>query len=159
MARWPDLLASGPAAFAADPAVHAYLLWRSEPVVSLLRDLRDRTDPVTALYLIDGKDGWLGGSDLRVATAACDGVILCAYDMKPAEAAAMLQAARAVVGPAKYLGAAFRLFYPEMSDAAALARRTRAAVASGCDGLSFYNYGLVPEARLDWVRQAMAAAP
>jgi hypothetical protein len=36
-----------------------------------------------------------------------------------------------------------------------LADRASAAVNAGADGINFYNYGLIPQKRLDWVRQAV----
>ena len=156
VARWPDLLREGPAAFAATPEVHEYLMWRFEPVTSLVTELRERAGPDTDILVIDGENGWLGGSDLRAVSSACDGVILCAYDMQPDRVSAMLDAARVTVGPDKFLGTGFRLVVPEMRGASDVVARTAAAVAAGCDGVNYYNYGLVPRDRLDWIRQALA---
>ena len=112
------------------------------------------TDPATTVYLIDLKNGWLNGCDLAAAGKACDGIVLCAYDMAPDAVTALMQAGRAAIGADKFLAAGFRLFFPEMQSATAFADRAGAARAAGCDGLNFYNYGLVPQARLGWVKQA-----
>ncbi|WP_307437020.1 hypothetical protein [Labrys monachus] len=156
--RWPDFPAAGLDVFKPYPDLHDYLTWRFEPVTSLIAEMRERTHPDTRLYLIDLKDGWLGGCDLAAAGAVCDGVILCAYDMSPPQVTALLRGGRQAVGPDKFVGAGFRVFYPEMQGAADLVERVRAAAAAGADGLNFYNYGLIPQARLDWVRQAISAA-
>ncbi len=153
--RWPNLLTEGPDAFGLTPEVHDYMMWRFEPVTSLLAEIRERADLATEILVIDLEDGWLGGSDLEAAAAVCDGAILCAYDMVPDEVAALLRAGRDAVGPEKFLGTGFRLMYPEMCAPADIADRTAAALAADCDGINFYNYGLVPLARLDWVRQAL----
>jgi len=155
-ARWPDLLARGVDAFVGHPDVYEYLLWRSEPVTSLLREMRDRTDPVTKLYLIDLRDGWLGGSDLAAAARVCDGVILCAYDMAPDGVATLMREGRRIVGSDRFLGTGFRLFTPEMGGPEAIVDQTAAALGERCDGINYYNYGLVPKARLGWVGQALA---
>lgn len=152
--RWPDFPGSGLDVFAPHPEVHAYVLWRFEPVTTLLQALRDAADPATRLVLIDLKDGWLGGCDIAAAAKALDGVILCAYDMTPDRVADLIRAGRAELGPDKVLGAGFRVFYPEMTGAADLAARTAAARRAGVDGVNFYNYGLIPKARLDWVADA-----
>ena len=154
-ARWPELASQGPAAFAAAPEVHEYLLWRFEPVTSLVAEIRERAAAATDILTIDLEDGWLGGSDLGAVTSVCDGAILCAYDMSPERVSAMLHAGRATVGPDKFLGTGFRLVVPEMRGAADVAARTAAAIAAGCDGINYYNYGLVPRARLDWIRQGL----
>ena len=158
--RWPDLRATGLDVFRPYPEVYDYLAWRSEPVTSLLREVRARADPATRIYVIDLEDGWLGGLDRRAASEACDGVILCAYDMPPAAVAALLRAGRVAIGPDKFLGTGFRLFYPEMKVPADIAERVEAARSAGCDGINFYNYGLVPKARLAWMNPAgPGAAP
>jgi hypothetical protein len=52
----------------------------------------------------------------------------------------------------------YRLFYPEMADAGMLAAKVASALAASVDGLNFYNYGLVPAGRLDWVGAALGPA-
>ena len=155
-ARWPDFLAAGLDVFRPFPEVDAYLRWRFEPVTSLIAEIRAEADPATRVYLIDLKNGWLGGCDAAAAAAACDGLILCAYDMDPDAVRSLIETGRQAVGPDKYLGTGFRVFYPEVTGPDELAARSAAAATAGVDGINFYNYGLIPEARLDWVRQAVA---
>ncbi|HWK67823.1 MAG TPA: hypothetical protein VNS34_23100 [Rhizobiaceae bacterium] len=152
--RFPDFPASGLGTFAPWPELHAYLLWRFEPVTSLVEEIRAAAHPATQVVIIDLKDGWLGGCDLAPLGKVCDGAILCAYDMEPGDVAQLLAAGRAALGPDKFLGTGYRLFYPEMSDADVLAAKVKPALEAGV-GINFYNYGLVPAARLDWVRQAL----
>ena len=154
--RWPEFPAAGLDVFRSTPEVYDYAAWRFEPVTSLLRQMRGKAHPATALHLIDLKNGWLGGCDIRAAAQACDGLVLCGYDMEPGEVAALMLDGRAAVGHDKYLGTGFRVFYPEMKGAADLVDRARAGAEAGADGINYYNYGLMPRARLDWVRQANA---
>ena len=71
--------------------------------------------------------------------------------------------AAAPVGPApqgaavKLLGLGLRVFYPEVDGPDILAARVKNAVEAGVDGVNFYNYGLIPARRLDWVGEAVAA--
>lgn len=157
--QFPGFPSKGIDAFKAWPALHAFLAWRSEPVTSLIREIRENADPATKIVLIDLKDGWLGGVDLEAVGRICDGAILCCYDMSPDEGAAVMKMGRAALGPDKYLGAGFRVFYPEMRSAGDLADRAKAVVEAGADGINFYNYGLIPAKRLDWVRQAVDGLP
>lgn len=152
--RWPDFTARALDVFGPHPEVHDYVLWRFEPVTTLLRAMREEADPATKLVLIDVKDGWLGGCDRVAAAEALDGLILCAYDMMPLEVADLIRSARASLGPDKILGTGFRVFFPEMKDAADVAARAAAARHAGVDSINFYNYGLIPKARLDWVAEA-----
>lgn len=154
--RFPDFPESGLDTFAPWPELHAYLLWRFEPVTSLVEEIRAAADPATQVVIIDLKDGWLGGCDLAALGKVCDGAILCAYDMPPEGVTDLLKAGRVALGPDKFLGTGYRLFYPEMSDASALAAKVKPALEAGV-GINFYNYGLVPAARLDWVRRALGA--
>lgn len=155
--RFPTFPEAGIDVFHAFSALHDYLLWRFEPVTSLVAEIRAGADPASRIVLIDLKDGWLGGVDLAAVGKVCDGAILCCYGMQPEEVTSLISDGRAALGPDKYLGAGYRLFYPEVSSAEELASRAAAAIAAGADGLNFYNYGLVPAKRLDWVRQAVDA--
>jgi hypothetical protein len=73
--------------------------------------------------------------------------------MPPEQVSDLMKAGRAALGPDKYLGAGYRVFYPEVHSGDELAARAKAAIEAGADGINFYNYGLIPEKRLDWVRQ------
>lgn len=81
--QFPDFPAAGTDAFRDQPDLHAYLTWRSEPVTSLIGEIKAAADPATRIMLIDLKDGWLGGVDLTAVGKLCDGAILCCYDMEP----------------------------------------------------------------------------
>lgn len=153
--QFPDFPAAGIDAFKPWPALHAMLQWRTEPVTSLIEEIKANADPATRIVLTDLKDAWLGGVDLDAVGKVCDGAILCCYFMSPEETAAVMTAGRAALGPDKYLGAGFRVFYPEARSGDELAARAKAAVDAGADGINFYNYGLIPAKRLDWVRQAV----
>jgi hypothetical protein len=69
----------------------------------------------------------------------------------------VIKEGRAALGAEKFLGAGFRLFNSEVGGADGLAARVNACVEAGANGLNFYNYGLIPAPRLDWIRAAVAA--
>lgn len=152
--RFPGFPAGGLETFRPWPELHAYLNWRFEPVTSLVAELREVADPGTAVIIIDLKDGWLGGCDLAALGKVCDGAILCAYDMQAADVASLMEAGRAALGADKFLGTGYRLFYPEMAGPDILAAKVKPALAPNVDGINFYNYGLIPAARLDWIGAA-----
>jgi len=153
--QFPDFPAAGIDAFRDHPDLHAYLAWRSEPVTSLIGEIKAAADPTSRIVLIDLKDGWLGGVDLSAVGKLCDGAILCCYDMTPDAVGDVIRAGRAALGSEKFLGVGLRVFYPEVGEAAVLAARAKAAVDAGANGVNFYNYGLIPAKRLDWVKAAV----
>jgi hypothetical protein len=155
--RWPEFPLGGLGSFKSHPEVYEYVKWRFEPVTSLVAQIRERADSATKVYLIDLKDGWLGGCDIGAIARACDGVILCAYAATPNDVATLIGEGRRAVGPDKYLGVGCRVVYPEMRSATDLAVRCEAAADASADGVNFYNYGLIPEPRLGWIRTAVDA--
>ena len=155
--RWPDFARRGIDVFGDHPEVQAYVLWRFEPVTSLVADIRAAADPGTRIEVIDINDGWRSGSDLAAFGKICGSVLLCAYDRSPAAVGAAVDAARKMLEPQRHLGVGMRLCYPEMKSAGDIVERTLAARRAGATDMHYYNYGLVPAARLDWVRAAMDA--
>lgn len=154
-ARWPDFTQRGADVFRDFPEIEAFVRWRFEPVTSLVADIRATADPGTRIEVID--DGWRAGFDLAQLSKQCDGIVFCAYDRTPAAVAADVAAVRAALPPHCGLGVGMRLVYPEMTSAQDLVERTKAAIQNGATDLHYYNYGLVPAARLDWVRTAVDA--
>jgi hypothetical protein len=155
--QFPDFPTAGIDAFRDHPELHAFLTWRSEPVTSLIGEIKAAADPATRIVLIDLKDGWLGGVDLEAVGKLCDGAILCCYGMTPEAVGEVIRTGRAMLGPDKFLGLGLRVFYPEVDGPAILAARAKAAVEAGANGVNFYNYGLIPAKRLDWVKEAVGA--
>ena len=155
--RFPNFPAGGLDTFRPFPALHEYLLWRSEPVTSLITEIRARAHPSSCVVLIDLAEGWLGGCDLKEIGKICDGAILCVYGLGPEQGAAAIKQGRAALGPEKFLGAGFRLFHGDVPGADGLTACVNACLEAGASGLNFYNYGLIPGRRLDWIRTAVGA--
>ena len=153
--QFPDFPAAGIAAFARHPAVHAYLAWRTEPVTSLVAEIKAVVPPGVRLLLIDFEGSWWGGVDLAAVAPHVDGILQCAYFTPVGRIAAEMAQARCALGPAKKLIAGYQLFHPNVADRADLAARV-AVAAPLVDGFAFYNLGLVPPKRLDWIRTAVA---
>jgi hypothetical protein len=155
--RWPDFIGSGPEVFHKHPEVEAFVRWRFEPVTSLVSAIRDEADARTRIDVIDINDGWRSGSDLAALGRICEGVVFCAYDRAPAALEADTAKVRGLLDETVNLGVGMRLFHPEMRSAEDITTRTLAAVRAGATEIDYYNYGLVPAARLDWVRAATDA--
>ena len=98
----------------------------------------------------------LGGCDLEAIGKVCDGALLCVYGLGAEQSAAVIKEGRKALGEEKFLGAGFRLFNGEVGGAEGLTARVNACVEAGANGLNFYNYGLIPAPRLDWIRAAVS---
>jgi hypothetical protein len=157
--RWPDFARRNADVFGDHLEVEVYVLWRFEPVTSLVAEIKAAADPTTRIEVIDINDGWRSGSDLSAFGKICDGILLCAYDRSPATVGAAVAAVRAALPQPCGLGVGMRLFYPEMASARDIVERTQAAMQAGASDVHYYNYGLVPAARLDWVRAAIDTVP
>ena len=148
--QFPDFPATKLNAFSDHPDLFDYLIWRSEPIVSLIRDIRAAAHPDSRILLIDDINSWWRGVDLGATATCCDGIVYCTYTTSQDQILPNLENVRRVIGPKKTLIAGFQLFYPEVSDRANFAARTDAALQVA-DGCNYYNFGLVPNARLSWL--------
>ena len=155
MARFPEFPTRGIDAFETLPDLHAYLEWRTEPVTSLIAEIRAATHRDTRLLLIDADGTWRGGVDPEAIAPHVDGILCCVYFEPEDRVPQVLASRRAALGPDKALIAGYQLFHPEVADAADLRRRV-AAGKDHADGWNFYNLGLVPQARLGWIGTALA---
>lgn len=141
-------------AFSEIAALHAFLLWRETVVTSLVAEIRGEAQPDTKVVTVSDASTWYAGLDLPRVAEACNGLLLCLYGAS-VETVAGIADMRTTIGPDKFLGAGFRLFHPELSGPDELAEVSRTAIAAGADGLNYYNYGLVPAKRLQWIATAL----
>ena len=155
--RFANFPAGGLETFRPYPELYDYLMWRFEPVTSLVAEIRERANPTTKVVFIDFKNSWLDGCDPVALGKVADGAILCAYTMTPDEVTELVAADRKTLGRDKFLAVGLRVFYPEVRSPEDLKARASAAISAGADGINFYNYGLIPAARLDWVKAAVDA--
>lgn len=153
--QFPDFPERALDAFRFIPDLYAFLQWRTEPVASLVADIRAATHPDTRVLMIDFEGGWWGGVDLNRIAPHCDGALYCVYTTPSDQLPSALGKARESIGPDKTLIAGFQLYHPEVADGADLNSRVQAATGIA-DGFNFYNLGLVPARRLDWIGAALA---
>jgi len=140
------------------PELRDYLALRAGPVTSMAERIRDAAHPDTRIFVLeDGGALWQAGCDLPGLAKVIDGAVVCAYDRSPAAAGELTIATRMALGEERHLGVGMRLFHPEMQGPEDLVAHALTVAKSGADEIDFYNYGLVPAARLDWLRDVSDA--
>ena len=135
------------------PGLRVYCNMREEVVSSLVRELKEAVD-VPLSYILMGNPHMTGASPRAIAQIA-DSVEILSYTAdtqrtktRVAELLPMLQRTdQLVVG--------LQAYPPASPDAETLCANLRAAREQGVTKFAFYNYGIMPFAALDWVRQAI----
>lgn len=96
---------------------------------------------------------WLEGAHLGQLGEVSDSLLIPAYHDSAAQVAADLEWA-AWMAPGSALAAGLNACNPAISSAAGIAAQVQACTEVGCQGIYFYNYGLLTPDRLSWVAQA-----
>jgi hypothetical protein len=112
-------------------------------------------DLIPASFHRPVSQAWLEGALLGELGSASDALLILPYFESAEEVAADLQWA-AWLAPDSVLVAGLNACEPALRDAASLAAQARACQAAGCQGIYYYNYGLLTGHRLDWVAHANA---
>lgn len=147
----------GLAFFADQPELYAYLLWRPSVVSSLVQEAHEAVGKRAQMYflsLLPHSGSWLFGVDLKTITAFCEGALVCSYDCSTQQAQADILESQRDFAPGSKLLLGLRCFTPEYPNQAALVDKVMAARALGVQDFRFYNYGLIPQEHLEWVKQA-----
>jgi hypothetical protein len=158
--RDSEFLNRGIGFFQDTPDVYTYLQWRSTVVTTLVEEFAQAVGKRSKLYflsLLPHSRSWLFGVDLKQISGICSGAVVCSYDSDTKQAAEdMRESRRDFAGEAELL-AGMRAFYPEYSGSVSFAEKVRVLKEAGVTGCLFYNYGLIPEAHLKWIKDAAGA--
>lgn len=152
-------MAAGLEYFAASPAVYDYLKWRSTVVTSLATELQAITPERTKLYflsLLTPDKSWLFGVDFQAIGRVNDGIVVCCYDSDARQVGGDMAQSVAQIQGATDMLTGLRVFYPEVHQETELIEKVKGALGAGTQGFVFYNYGLIPKPRLDWIKRAIA---
>lgn len=144
--------------FENEPALYAFLKWRPSVVTSLVEEAHQAVGGRAKMYflsLLPHSGSWLFGVDLKAITGLCEGALVCSYDCGTQKMEAdVRESQRDFAGGSKLL-LGMRCFTPEYADGAALIDKVRASRRMGVEDFRFYNYGLIPQSHLDWIREAL----
>lgn len=144
------------------PDLAAYQALRTGAVTDLVRRVQAvaaatgaELDVIPASFHRPVSRAWLEGAHLPDLAAACNHLLIPAYWPDAGQVAGDLGWAH-WLAPAAYLAAGLNACEPALAGARALAAQAAACRRTGCRGIYYYNYGLLPEARLEWVARANA---
>ncbi|WP_417432137.1 hypothetical protein [Kiloniella sp.] len=153
-AQFPEFPGQRLECFKDHTALYAFLQWRTQAPTKIVQSIKEAAHPDSKIVVIEGENSWRDGVDIKAIGQACDGVIICAYTATETEISNIISETRNHLGSTKYLGLGASLFYEHTPTQKQLAERIDTAIETGTNGINYYNYGLVPEARLSWVKSS-----
>jgi hypothetical protein len=138
------------------PGYAAYAAARAAVVSSLLQEVRDACQVPLSAIVGTGvpRRAWAFGVDPAVFAHACDGLTYTCYQAEADAVQREAAFAREQAGDAA-LFVGLQAIWPAARSAEDLTAKVAAARKAGADGVSVYNYGLMPLPNLAWVRQAL----
>ena len=142
------------------PDLSAYLTLRAGSVAELVAGLHyaaqqqgTSLDLIPASFQRPVSRAWLEGAHLAQLGEVCDSLLIPAYHDAAAQVAADLEWA-AWLAPGSTLAAGLNACAPALGGGPGFVAQARACLAAGCEGIYYYNYGLLTPDRLHWVAQA-----
>jgi hypothetical protein len=137
----------------------AYIQMRLQTVATLVEDLsanalagsRTQLALTASTFQRGAENAWLEGMDLRLLAQAADEIIVLAYAQDPGAIAADVRFARELAGGMERLVVGMSLLRQGTTSEANLVAKVEAARRLGASKFSFYNFGFVSEARLNWL--------
>jgi len=130
-----------------------FLAWRGRRVAALIGEVRKAC--AGTLTAMRSGDPLMTGAETSQVAARCDGLIAQAYGADEAALERIAKQAAAETGAANRVTVGLNACAGYARDAASLVRNVGRAAGLGVGGVSFYNYGIIPPARLAWVQQAI----
>jgi len=130
-----------------------FLEWRAAGVAGLIGRLR--TACSGSLVLMLSEDPLLTSSRRNMLAGTCDRFLTPAYGADEAAVEERLRQAAADTGSPARVVVGLNACAGFTNDAASLVRNVGRIATLGAAGVHFYNYGLLPQSRLEWVRQAI----
>jgi hypothetical protein len=128
---------------------------RQAVVTSLTQEVREAVGD-TFLVSMQIGDTSVGGWDGDEIAQIADAIELLCYTAKPAVVEAMVSTASSESCQPDDLIVGLSAYTPHTPSPKVLIRNVRQALRLGVRGFSFYNYGIMPERNLAWVRDAVA---
>lgn len=144
-----DLLAS-------DEILRAYVEWGGRQVTGLVALLRQACQ--RRLVVRRDEDVLAGGGDMKAIAGHCDALLMPPPKPMTDDVQPGVEAAAAEIGDVGRVEVGVSACAPECPDSAALVRALSTAARLGVRTAVVENYGLMPIARLTWIKQAVRYA-
>lgn len=144
--------------FAGQSALYDFLKWRPSVITSLMEEVHRAVGGRSKLYflsLLPHSGSWIFGVDLKAITALCEGALVCSYDCGTEKMEADIRESQRDFAKDSQLLIGMRCFTPEYANGEALADKVRTARRMGVEDFRFYNYGLIPQSHLVWIKKAL----
>jgi hypothetical protein len=135
------------------PIVGDYVDWRCARVASLVESIQQSCKCRVVVHRAGGR--FVAGADFKSIGPCCDATISNCPDPYMNETIdAVVNEALADTGEVGRVELGFSACWPQCPDSATLVRSVSHAAKLGVGSVNIYNYGLLPLARLEWIRRA-----
>ena len=138
-----------------DDALKAFLTAREEIVTSLTQEVKKAAGDTFLVSMMMG-DTRGSGQDGKAVADTSDALELLCYTSQADVVEQMISKATTQYCDADDLICGYSVYSPHTPSAKVLETNVRKALSMGVRGFSFYNYGIMPERNLDWVKSATA---
>lgn len=139
---------------AEDAALATFVSARRDVVTSLTREVQQAVGD-TFLVSMQIGDTNVGGWDGADIAEISDAIELLCYTAEPAVVESMVSTASTQFCEPDDLIVGLSVLAPHTPSQKVLIRNVRQALRMGVRGFSFYNYGIMPERNLAWVKEAV----
>jgi hypothetical protein len=138
------------------PGYAAYAAARTQVVSTLVQEVRSACQVPLSAIVGSGvpRRAWAFGVDPAAFASTCDSLTYTCYQPEADAVQREASFARSLAGN-KSLFVGLQALWPLARSAEDLAAKVAAARRAGAEGVSVYNYGLMPLPHLDWCRQAL----
>jgi hypothetical protein len=150
---------SSPSEWVAEhPTVDAYASIREDTLEEFYRDLDATVDADLGGFIgmLGVENSWMHGMNLERLREHVDFFTVMSYREKAADAVEAYETAVSRTDPTP-VRAGVLPGHPLIHDGVTVENHVSELAAAGPEEITFYNYGLLPERNLDWIRKAIAA--
>jgi len=137
-----------------------FLRFRCGVVSSLISEIRESVIPEVAVKVIATTQSphatsFVEGHDLKELHSISDGLELPLYQSSAERVALDAYNVISQLGTSEGLSVILRPGYPDMKNIAQLSETIARLSALNLNNISFYNYGMSPPSRLEWIKTAL----